>query len=208
MAYDAKAHWENVYQTKSPEEVSWYQNKPDTSLGLIAEIDLDKSAKIIDVGAGASRLVDNLLAIGFRNITALDISSNALNESKKRLGKKVDSIKWVVSDLRKFETGDKYDLWHDRAVLHFLTIEKDINGYVETAKKLLNQNGYLIVSAFSSNGPKKCSELEIKQYSEDSIKKLFGDFKYLKIFEEEHITPQGAGQIFIYGVFKKCGGEK
>src|SRR3989344_4638645 len=126
MTYDAKEHWEHIYQTKEPNEVSWYQEKPETSLNLISETGIEKKAKIIDVGAGASELVDNLLALGFRNITALDVSSNALNESKKRLGDRTNNVKWIVSDLMEFETNDRYGLWHDRAVLHFLTEEEDI----------------------------------------------------------------------------------
>ncbi len=203
MTYDAKEHWENIYQTKKSNEVSWYQERPKTSLNLISETNLDKDAKIIDVGAGDSKLVDNLIALGFRNITLLDVSSNALNRAKKRLGNKANSVKWIESDLRKFETNDKYDLWHDRAVLHFLTEKEDISRYVERVKQLLKPSGYLIISVFSENGPKKCSGLDIKQYSEDSIKSLFSDFEHIKSFEEEHLTPFGTSQIFIYGVFRK-----
>jgi len=203
QVYDAKKHWENIYQTKKSNEVSWHQEKPKTSLNLISEAKLDKDAKIIDIGAGDSRLVDNLLAIGFRNITVLDISSNALNLAKRRLGDRANDVKWIVSDLREFETKDRYDLWHDRAVLHFLTEEKDINRYVEKVRRLLKPNGYLIVSTFSKNGPKSCSGLNVKQYSEDSMKKLFNGFEHIKSFEEEHLTPWGDSQIFIYSVFKK-----
>ena len=203
MTQDSKEHWENIYQIKKSDEMSWHQDKPNTSLDLIVEIDLDKSAEIIDVGAGNSKLVDNLIDLGFRNVTVLDISSSALEKSKKRLGEKADSVKWVVSDLREFETKDRYDLWHDRAVLHFLTREEDINKYVETARKFLNKNGYLIVSTFSLNGPKKCSGLEVKQYSEDSMKELFSDFEHIRSFEEEHKTPWDASQIFLYSVFRK-----
>ena len=208
MTYDAKEHWESIYQTKKPNEVSWYQDKPNTSLKLIAGTDLDKNAGIIDVGAGDSKLVDNLLDIGFRNITVLDVSSTALEKAKKRLGNRADAVKWIVSDLREFETSDRYDIWHDRAVLHFLTREEDINKYVEVVRRLLKTNGYLILSTFSENGPKRCSGLDIKQYSEDSIKELFSDFKHLKSFEEEHLTPWGASQIFMYIIFRKKGDKK
>ena len=204
MMYDAKAHWESIYQTKNPDEVSWYQEKPKTSLNFIADASLDKDARIIDIGAGDSRLVDNLLALGFRNITALDVSSNALQMAKKRLGSKADAVSWIVSDLREFETNDKYDLWHDRAVLHFLTEEDDIRKYVEKVKQLLKPNGYLIISTFSKNGPKKCSGLDIKQYTEKSIKELFSGFEHIKSFEEKHLTPWDASQIFISSVFRKC----
>src|SRR3989344_1359211 len=155
QVYDAKTHWEKVYQTKKSNEVSWYQEKPKTSLKLIGEIGLDKNSEIIDVGAGDSKLVDNLLDLGFKNITVLDISPTALNR----------------------------------------------------AKKLLKPNGYLIVSAFSENGPKRCSGLDIKQYSEHSIKKIFSGLEHIKSFEEEHATPWGARQIFICSVLRK-GGKK
>ena len=208
MTYDAKEHWEVIYKTKKPDEVSWYQEKPKTSLNLIVEIGLDKGAKIIDVGAGDSKLVDNLLDLGFRNITVLDVSLTALNRAKKRLGDRANEVKWIVSDLREFETNDRYDIWHDRAVLHFLTKEEDIKKYGEVVRKLLKPNGYLITSTFSENGPKKCSGLDIKQYSEDSMKKLFSDFEHIKSFEEEHTTPWNASQIFLYSIFRKKGGKK
>ena len=202
MSLNVKEHWENIYQTKNPIEMSWHQEKPNTSLGLIIEIGLNKDAKIIDVGGGDSKLVDNLLDMGFTNISVLDISSNALERAKKRLRDKADSVKWIVSDIREFETKDKYDLWHDRAVLHFLTADEDINKYMSNIRRLLKYNGYLIVSTFSLNGPKRCSGLDIKQYSEDSMKKLFYDFEHIKSFEEKHLTPWGDSQIFICSVFK------
>src|SRR3989344_7970702 len=208
MTYDAKEHWENIYQTKKSDEVSWFQEKPYTSLNLIAETDLDKDSRIFDVGAGDSRLVDNLLVLGFRNITVLDISSTALNRTKKRLINKANGVKWIVSDLMEFETNNRYDLWHDRAVLHFLTEEEEINRYVEKIKQLLKPNGYLIVSTFSLKGPKKCSGLDIKQHSKDSMKKIFSGFEHIKSFEEEHLTPWGNSQIFIYGLFKKGGNKR
>jgi len=205
MTYNAKEHWESIYQTKKSNEVSWYQENPKTSLDLISETGVDKDIKIIDIGAGASKLVDNLLAFGFRNITVLDVSSSALNIAEKRLGDRANNVKWVVTDLREFETNDKYDIWHDRAVLHFLTEEDDISKYVEKVRQLLKQGGYLIVSTFSEKGPKKCSGLDIKQYSKDSMKKLFSDFEHIKSFEEEHKTPWGASQIFIWSIFRKRG---
>jgi len=203
MTYEAKEHWENIYQTKESDGVSWFQEKPETSLNLISEANIDKNAKIIDVSSGDSRLVDNLLDLVFRHITVLDISSTALNKAKKRLGNRANNVKWVASDLMEFETDELYDLWHDRAVLHFLTEEEDIKRYVEKVKQSLKPNGYLIISMFSEKGPKKCSGLEIKQYSEASVKKLFADFEHIKSFEEEHITPWGASQVFIFSVFRK-----
>lgn len=208
MTYDAKEHWESIYQTKKSDELSWYQEKPATSLRLIAEVGLDKDAKIIDVGAGDSKLVDHLLDLGFRNITVLDVSSTALNRTKKRLGNQANQITWVVTDVKGFKTKEKYDLWHDRAMLHFLTAEEDIHTYAGSVSKFLKPGGYLIISAFSVNGPEKCSGLAVRQYSEDAINQLFSDFELIKSFEEEHTTPWGAGQIFLYSTFRKKGGKK
>ncbi len=203
-----KKHWENIFSTKNFNEVSWYQENPKTSLDLIAETGIEKDAKIIDVGAGDSNLPDKLIDIGFRNISVLDVSSKALDRAKKRLGNKADYVKWIVSDIREFKTNDRYDLWHDRAVLHFLTADNDIDKYVNNVRKFLKYNGYLIVSTFSLNGPKRCSGLDIKQYSEASIKKLFCDFEHIKSFEEKHLTPWKDSQMFIYSVFRKKNDKK
>lgn len=205
MMHNPKEHWESIYQAKKSDEVSWFQEKPETSLNLISETGFDKNSWIIDVGAGDSCLVDNLLSLGFRDITLLDVSSTALNRAKERLGNKASSVKWIVSDLREFETNDRYDLWHDRAVLHFLTEEEDIRKYMELVRTYLKPKCYVIVSTFSQNGPKKCSGLNIRQYSEDSVKKLFDDFEHIRSFEEEHLTPWGSSQIFIYSLFRKRG---
>ena len=207
MNLNIKDHWENIYQIKKPNEMSWHQEKPSTSLGLIIEIGLNKDAKIIDVGGGDSKLVDNLLDMGFTNLSVLDISSNALKRAKKRLKGKAKSVKWIVSDISEFKINDRYDLWHDRAVLHFLTEKKDVSRYVKKVRLLLKPNGYLIVSVFSKNGPKRCSGLDIKQYSEHSIKKIFSGLEHIKSLEEEHATPWGARQIFICSVLRK-GGKK
>ncbi len=200
---NTKEHWENIFSTKRFNEVSWYQEDPKTSIDLILSTKFDKNASVIDVGGGDSRLVDKLLDLGFGNITVLDISLKALERAKNRLGDKSKGVKWIVSDIREFRTNERYDIWHDRAALHFLTEEEDIDKYVRLVKRLLKPEGYLIVSMFSENGPKRCSGLDIKQYSEDSMKKLFSDFEHIKSFEEEHLTPSGNSQIFVYGVFRK-----
>lgn len=200
---EAKEHWENIYQTKDSNEMSWYQENPKRSVEIILSLNLSKDVKIIDVGAGDSTLVDNLLALGFKNLSVLDISFNALEKTKKRLGNKADAIKWIIADLREFKTEDKYDIWHDRAVLHFLTTKEDIKKYVNSVNKFLKEGGYIITSAFSIYGPKRCSGLDVKQYSENSIKKLFSNFEHIKSFEEKHLTPWGASQNFICSVFRK-----
>src|SRR3989344_1474437 len=202
--YDVKEHWEDVWTRKKSNEVSWYQQEPKTSLELILLIHPSKDASIIDVGGGDSRLVDKLLQLGFQNITVLDISANALERAKERLGKRAQLIKWIECDVRNFDSDDQYDIWHDRALLHFLTSDEDLKNYVELTKRHVKTGGYLIISTFSTKGPKMCSGLDTKQYSEESMKKLFSNgFNHVKSFQEEHVTPFGKSQIFTCNVFRK-----
>lgn len=204
MTDDAKEHWEDVWTRKNFNQVSWYQEYPKTSLELILSINPSKDSKIIDVGGGDSNLVKKLLDLGFKNITLLDISTKALDRAKERLGKNAEMVTWIESDIREFDTNERYDIWHDRALLHFLTSEEDLKNYVELTRKHVKQGGHLIISTFSTNGPMMCSGLDIRQYSEESIKKLFSNgFEHIKSFEEEHKTPSGAGQVFIYSMFRK-----
>ena len=203
MKYNAKQHWENVFETKNLDEVSWYQINPKTSIDLISSTNPNKDAEIIDVGGGDSNLIDKLIGLEFKNVSVLDVSSKALEKSKQRLGEKAKIVKWIETDLREFKTKDRYDVWHDRAVFHFLTSEKDINRYVELVKKFLKPKGYLIISTFSLEGPEKCSGLNVKRYSNDSIKKIFNEFKHIKSSEEIHHTPFQTTQSFIWNVFKK-----
>lgn len=200
-----KQHWEGIYQTKDTvREVSWYQNTPKTSIDLILSIGLDKNANIIDIGGGDSRLVDKLLELEFKNIFVLDISAKALQKAKTRLGEKAKSVIWVEADILEFGTESHFDIWHDRAAFHFLTKEEDIANYVEIAGKFIKSSGYLIISTFSTNGPKKCSGLDIAQYSEDSIKKTFQkDFSHIKSFEKIHTTPFNTKQNFLFNLFKR-----
>ena len=204
MEYDTKQHWEDVWTRKKSNEVSWYQKDPKTSLDLILSTNLSKDSNIIDVGGGDSKLVDKLLELDFKNITVLDISAKALKRAKERLGKKADMIKWIECDIREFDSKNRYDIWHDRALLHFLTSEEEMLNYVELIRNHLNDGCYLIISSFSTKGPMMCSGLDTKQYSEESMKKLFSDgFEHIKSFEEEHLTPHKTSQIFIYNVFRK-----
>ena len=203
MEYDTKEHWQSVWSRKKSNEVSWYQKEPKSSIDLILSTNPSKDASIIDVGGGDSNLVDRLLELGFKNITVLDISTKALERAKERLGKRAETIKWIECDIKRFDAHDKYDIWHDRALLHFLTAEEDLKNYVELTRKCVKRGGYLILSTFSTKGPMMCSGLDTKQYSEESMKKLFSDgFEHVKSFEEEHVTPWQTGQIFIYNVFK------
>ncbi|WP_395050813.1 class I SAM-dependent methyltransferase [Flavobacterium sp.] len=202
MEIDRKNHWETVYETKQPNEVSWTQENPKTSLDFISETHLGKSAKIIDVGGGDSKLVDFLLEEGYENITVLDISSKALKRAQKRLGKNADKVSWIVSDVTEFKPETSYDIWHDRATFHFLTMPEQIKKYIEITEKWVTD--FLIVGAFSENGPKKCSGLEIKQYSEMEMENQFSkSFKKLKCIAEDHITPFETTQNFTFCVFEK-----
>ncbi len=199
---ERKNHWETVYETKQPNEVSWTQENPKTSLDFIRETRLDKTAKIIDIGGGDSNLVDFLLEEGYENISVLDISANALERAKKRLGKNAEKVNWIVSDITEFNPETRYDIWHDRATFHFLTTQEQIKKYAEITENWIND--FLIIGTFSENGPKKCSGLDIKQYSETAIENQFSDnFKKLKCITEDHITPFETKQNFTFCAFEK-----
>src|SRR6185503_1744260 len=152
-----KEHWEKIYNAKQPKEVSWYQDEPTTSLELIKQLNLPKSARIFDNGGGDSFLVDNLLKLGFEDITIQDISETALNRAKKRLGKDAEKIRWVVADEAHCNPNGQYDVWHDSAAFHFLTEENEIQHYLKTIEKCIKPGGHLIIATFSESGPKKCS---------------------------------------------------
>ncbi len=206
---DRKLHWEKIYSTKKPREMSWFQEVPSTSIQLIKELNLPLSAKIFDNGGGDSLFVDNLLEMGFENITVLDISSNALERAKQRLNGKTKKVKWIVADEAHCKPGEQYDLWHDRAAFHFLTDEKEIGNYIRTIKNCIKPGGYLIIGTFSDQGPKKCSGLEVKQYSEKSLtEKLQDDFEKIKCFTIDHQTPFNSNQNFLFCVFKRKAARK
>src|SRR3970282_441003 len=202
--HDAKEHWEDVWTRKKSNEVSWYQQYPKTSIDLILSTNTSRDAKIIDVGGGDSNFVDKLLDLGFKNITILDISAKALERSKKRLGQKATAINWIDCDIREFDSEKRYDVWHDRALLQCLTGEQDMQKYMDMIKKHVNDEGYVIISSFSTRGPMMCSGLDTRQHSEEFMKKLFFDgFEHIKSFEEEHKTPFGVSQIFTCNVLRK-----
>ncbi len=199
-----KKHWENIYQTKDLQNVSWYQPKPTTSLDFLKQFNVSKTAKIIDIGGGDSYLVDNLLEMGYQDITVLDISEAALDKAKQRLGKIASKIKWIVADAATFKPTEKYDFWHDRAAFHFLTQETEITNYVDTVQKSINPTGVLVIGTFSEQGPTKCSGIEIKQYSEVSMTdRLKTFFEKIKCITVDHITPFETVQNFIFCSFKK-----
>jgi 2-polyprenyl-3-methyl-5-hydroxy-6-metoxy-1,4-benzoquinol methylase len=200
---DRKAHWENIYQTKSLQEVSWYQPLPETSLQFFAENNISKNAAIIDIGGGDSFLADNLLDLGYTDITVLDISENALNRAKTRMGERASMVKWIVTDIAAFVPDRQYDVWHDRAAFHFLREKDEINYYVSLLKKYVNKGGYVFIGTFSEQGPTKCSGIEIHQYSEQDLSTLIADkFKKLKCIYTDHLTPFNTIQSFIFCGFK------
>lgn len=202
--FDRKKHWENIYQTKQLNEVSWFQPTPETSLNFFKELNIPTRAKIIDIGGGDSFLVDHLLDLGFEDITVLDISEAALERAKNRLGNRANKVKWVVADAANFKPTEQYDFWHDRAAFHFLTNDDEVAKYVKTVGQAIAPNGYLIIGTFSEQGPKKCSGIDIKQYSENSLSQLFyTGFEKLNCFTVEHQTPFNTVQQFVFCSFKK-----
>ncbi len=202
MTLDKKKHWETVYKTKNPDQVSWTQETPKTSLAFINSFGLKKNAKIIDIGGGDSKLVDYLLDEGFENITVLDISAKSLEKAKNRLGEKAIKVDWIVSDITEFEPSMTYDIWHDRATFHFLTTTEQIKKYMKIARKSVT--GFLTIGTFSQNGPEKCSGLEIKQYNEEELtSELKNGFDKIKCVTEDHLTPFGTNQNFLFCSFKK-----
>jgi len=202
MSNNTKQHWETVYETKNAEQVSWTQNVPKTSLDFIRSFGLMKSAKIIDIGGGDSKLVDFLLDEGFEKITVLDVSAKALDKAKQRLGKRADKVTWIVSDITYFKPDTSYDVWHDRAMFHFLTTKEQIAAYLNTARKAVT--GYLIIGTFSNNGPKKCSGLNVQQYSEETLtNELRNGFDTINCITEDHVTPFKTIQNFLFCSFKR-----
>lgn len=202
--FDRKKHWENIYQTKALHEVSWFEPKPATSLDFFKEFKVEKTAKIIDIGGGDSFLVDHLLALGYHDISVLDISAAAIERAKLRLGDKAGSVKWIVADAANFQPTEKYDFWHDRAAFHYLTNETEINQYLETAQSSILPTGVLVLGTFSEQGPKKCSGIEIKQYSENSMtQRLKTFFEKIKCITIDHKTPFDTLQNFVFCSFRK-----
>ena len=199
---DNKKHWENIYQKKEIDGVSWYQKVPIESLQLIKKYSISNSDKIIDIGCGKSFLADNLLELNYTDISLVDISSNALKEVKDRLQNK--SLNFIETDILNFNSNDKYDIWHDRAVFHFITNPEGIEKYISLCNKYINNHGILIIGAFAEDGPLKCSGLEIKRYSVDQISGLFKEtFELVESFNMLHKTPFDTEQSFSFCVLRK-----
>lgn len=196
---DRKNHWEGVYRDKSPLEVSWYQQEPALSLEFIAKSALTLNSPIIDVGGGASLLVDCLCGLGHTRLSVLDISGRALAKSRERLGAMGERVDWIESDITSFVPAEEYSLWHDRAVFHFLTQADDRAAYVRALTRGLSPGGYLILAAFAIGGPTQCSGLDIVQYDADRLlAELGAGFTLLGQQQELHRTPAGKQQAFGY----------
>jgi 2-polyprenyl-3-methyl-5-hydroxy-6-metoxy-1,4-benzoquinol methylase len=197
---DSKTHWEKVYTTKAPEQVSWYRPHLETSIALIEQSVISRDAPIIDVGGGESTLVDDLLARGFQNVTVLDVSQVAIETTKKRLGQVADRVHWLTADVTQVKLQPRaYDVWHDRAVFHFLTRSEQRSAYVRQVALSVKPGGYVIISAFGPEGPTKCSGLDVVRYDADSLHDEFGArFRLVESSKELHETPFGTTQQFLY----------
>ena len=198
------AHWQAIYDVKPLDTCSWYQPIPTTSLDLITAMSLPQDAPILDVGGGDGFLVDDLLARGFTDVTVLDISSKAIERAKDRLGEDASRVKWIVADVTTFEPDRPYALWHDRAAFHFLTSSQDRKAYLKALRVGTSDASKVIVATFSTNGPTKCSGTVIQQHDDVSLKETFAaDWTPIRTFSIEHVTPSGAVQEFVFGVFQR-----
>lgn len=202
----SKTHWENIYHTKDPTQVSWFQEHSALSLDFIKATGVEKTGQIIDVGGGASRLVDDLLTEGYQHITVLDISAAALQVAQQRLGSQASLVTWIEADITQVELPNNYyDVWHDRAVFHFLTQTQDRKRYVETVRRSVKAGGHIIVATFAPEGPNRCSGLDIVKYDPEHLYNEFGnDFELVNSSNETHRTPFGTEQKFIYCYCRKA----
>ncbi|PIV14853.1 MAG: SAM-dependent methyltransferase [Gallionellales bacterium CG03_land_8_20_14_0_80_55_15] len=205
---DSKTHWETVYSSKSTDEVSWFQPHADLSLNLIKATGVGRGAAIIDVGGGASTLVDDLVAEGYADLTVLDLSAAALKAARKRLGAEADRVCWLEADITKAALpASRYDIWHDRAVFHFLTAPADRAAYVRTVLRAVKPGGHVIVATFAEDGPLQCSGLPVMRYRADELHDQFGEaFTLIQHQKEEHHTPFGTVQQFVYCYCRRING--
>ena len=199
---EKKKHWESIYQTKKIDGVSWYQKSPTESINLIQKFSTKNSDMIIDIGCGKGFLADNLLKLNYKNITLVDISLNALKEVKERLNN--ESLSFIETDVLNLKLEQTFDIWHDRAVFHFITEKEGVEKYISLCNKYIGKGGKLIIGTFAEDGPLKCSGLEIKRYSIESLIELFEEnFEFIEGFKKLHSTPFNTQQSFTFCVFKK-----
>jgi ubiquinone/menaquinone biosynthesis C-methylase UbiE len=201
---DRRAHWENVFTKKGEDEVSWFQESPAPSLELIEQVAASHASTIIDIGGGASRLVDNLIQREFQDVTVLDISAAALEAVKLRLGKRAAQVHWLVADATNWEPSKQYDVWHDRAAFHFLTQQQDREAYLARLRRALKVGGHAIIATFAPDGPERCSGLPVVRYDGSSLGRMLGPmFQLVRNKRHEHATPWGAQQVFQFSVFRR-----
>lgn len=201
---DRKSHWDRVYSSQGEAGLSWYQSEPRLSLELIRDVAPSSGGRLLDVGGGSSVLVDYLSDLSFEKIAVLDISEAALNLSKARLGERAAKVEWIAADITKSEELGLFDVWHDRAVFHFLTDAEDRHSYVDLARRTIPAGGHLILACFADDGPKRCSDLDVRRYNADSLSAELGEgFSRIRETRERHLTPWGSSQSFVYGVFRR-----
>jgi SAM-dependent methyltransferase len=199
-----QAHWDHIYGTRSESELSWYQENPAVSLELIRAAGMPKGAAIVDIGGGASRLVDALLAEGFWDLTVLDIAAKGLAAAKSRLGPKAAKVTWICADVTAWEPARIYDLWHDRAAFHFLTGAAERNAYAARIKQALRPGGHVVIGTFAPDGPERCSGLPVMRHDAASIGTVLGeDFALIDSRRHDHLTPAGRTQHFQFSVFRR-----
>jgi len=200
-----QAHWESVYTTKDENEVSWFQQSPTPSLDLIM-MQAEPTSAIIDIGGGASRLVDHLLERGLEDVTVLDLSAAALAADKVRLGARAERVNWIVADVTSWEPARTYDIWHDRAAFHFLTEASDRAAYIARIERGLKIGGHAIIATFAPDGPEKCSGLPVARYDSVSLGQTLGAaFKLIHSQRHEHATPWASRQAFQFSIFRREG---
>lgn len=202
---DRKDHWEGVYTTKSVDEVGWFRKHLERSLEMVEAADLAPDARIIDVGGGASTFVDDMVERGYTNLTVLDISSAALEKTKKRLGEAAENVDFVTADITQADLPQAaFDLWHDRAVFHFLTSQREREAYLANLKRALKPGGHFVIAIFADDGPIRCSGLDVERYDLDKLVRTVGpDFRLIDSIRDEHETPFGSVQSFLQAHFAK-----
>jgi 2-polyprenyl-3-methyl-5-hydroxy-6-metoxy-1,4-benzoquinol methylase len=199
----SQSHWDAVWESHRPDEVSWHQQDPTTSLGLIERV-TDPTSAVVDVGGGASRLVDVLLADGYTDLTVIDIAEPALTVARERLGRQGATVDWLVGDVTTHDLPGRFDLWHDRAVLHFLVEEADRSRYREAVRRAVKPGGHVVLATFGPDGPERCSGLPVRRYDHQELSIVLGeDFEPVEFVEELHTTPAGATQKFLYCLLRQ-----
>lgn len=202
--HNRQAHWQRVYKERGENQVSWFQERPTISLELIEAAGLDRSSAIIEIGGGASRLVDVLGETGYRDLTVLDVSESAVSIAKMRLGERAAMVKWIVADVTQWQPTRSYNLWHDRAAFHFLTDESDRSAYIDRLTKAVRPRGHAIIGTFALDGPERCSGLPVVRYDATQLSAtLTTAFALVDMRRDDHKTPWGAIQHFQFSVFRR-----